>query len=320
MGVLGATSAGGHRSPRVILLWGVPGDEPLALVRARLRQRGADVTFLDQRRVTDTRIDLAAGVEVTGRITTDETSIDLQSITAAYIRPYDIDRLPPVRAAGIGSDAWRSAAVAEDLLVTWAELSPALVVNRPSAMGPNNSKPLQASLIRQAGFRVPETLVTTDIVALAAFQEEHGAVIYKSLSGVRSIVSRLGPEHRGRLGDLEGCPTQFQEFVPGTDVRVHVVSEQIFSCEVRSEADDYRYASRVGEPIGMRAIELPDEIADRCRTMVRDMGLRLAGIDFRRTLDGEFVGLEVNPSPGFSFYELGTGQPIADAVASLLMS
>jgi D-alanine-D-alanine ligase-like ATP-grasp enzyme len=50
------------------------------------------------------------------------------------------------------------------------------------------------------------------------------------------------------------------------------------------------------------------------------MGLLLAGIDLRRTDDGEWCCFEVNPSPGFSFYEDHTGQPIAAAVAELLVA
>lgn len=49
------------------------------------------------------------------------------------------------------------------------------------------------------------------------------------------------------------------------------------------------------------------------------MGLLLAGIALRRTPEGGWVCFEVNPSPGFSFYEEATGQPIAAAVADLLL-
>ena len=44
----------------------------------------------------------------------------------------------------------------------------------------------------------------------------------------------------------------------------------------------------------------------------------MAGIDLKLGPDGDVVSLEVNPSPVFSYYELHTGQPIADAIARLL--
>jgi glutathione synthase/RimK-type ligase-like ATP-grasp enzyme len=69
----------------------------------------------------------------------------------------------------------------------------------------------------------------------------------------------------------------------------------------------------------MTATELPEDIAQRCRTMVRRMGLLFAGIDLRRTPEGAWYCFEVNPSPGFSFFEAATGQPIAAAVAAMLV-
>ncbi len=50
------------------------------------------------------------------------------------------------------------------------------------------------------------------------------------------------------------------------------------------------------------------------------MGLLVAGIDLRLTPDDEWYCFEVNPSPGFTFYEDAGGQPIAAAIAGLLRS
>ncbi|MFC7543867.1 hypothetical protein ACFQU2_36610 [Siccirubricoccus deserti] len=46
----------------------------------------------------------------------------------------------------------------------------------------------------------------------------------------------------------------------------------------------------------------------------------MAGIDLKRRRDGSWVCFEVNPSPGFSWFEAATGQPIAAAIAALLAS
>ena len=78
-------------------------------------------------------------------------------------------------------------------------------------MAGNNSKPYQLEQIRRQGWSTPETLITTDPEAARDFWERHGNVIYKSVSGIRSRVSRLGPEHRERFTDIGSCPTQFQD-------------------------------------------------------------------------------------------------------------
>jgi D-alanine-D-alanine ligase-like ATP-grasp enzyme len=46
--------------------------------------------------------------------------------------------------------------------------------------------------------------------------------------------------------------------------------------------------------------------------------LLVSGIDLRVTDNDEWFCLEVNPSPGFTFYEDATGQPVAEAIADLL--
>jgi glutathione synthase/RimK-type ligase-like ATP-grasp enzyme len=215
---------------------------------------------------------------------------------------------------------WRHGLSLDDAMQAWVEVTPALVVNRPSAMAANGSKPFQAAQIREAGFYVPETLITTDEAAVREFSDRHGSVIYKSVSGVRSIVSRLGPAHRGRLADVANCPTQFQEYIAGADFRVHVVGEAIFAAEIVSDADDYRYASRAGRSTRIRAFTLEPDLADRCRRLAAQVGLPVAGIDLRRTQEGRWCCFEVNPSPGFTFYQEATGQKIAQAIADMLVN
>ena len=69
----------------------------------------------------------------------------------------------------------------------------------------------------------------------------------------------------------------------------------------------------------MRAMRLPPAVEERCLRLAAAMRLPLAGIDLRRTPRGEWYCFEVNPSPAFTFYTSHTGQPVAEAIASLLM-
>jgi glutathione synthase/RimK-type ligase-like ATP-grasp enzyme len=206
----------------------------------------------------------------------------------------------------------------DEALQAWAEVTPALVINRPSAMASNGSKPYQAALIRASGFDVPDTLVTTDPAAALAFRERHGTVIYKSVSGVRSIVSRFGDSHLARLEDIANCPTQFQEYVAGTDWRVHVVGDEVFAAQILCDRDDYRYSARAGGVTDIRAGTLDPDFALRCRELASALGLQVAGIDLRRSDAGRWVCFEVNPSPGFTFYQEETGQNISACLAQLL--
>jgi len=299
----------------VILLWGLRGDDPLDDVAGELRRARRPHLWVDQRAVLSTRVELEAS-GVAGWIEVPGAGFALQNVSALYVRNYDARQLEPVRAGG--PEAAAHVAEVESALWCFADVAPIPILNPPSAMASNNSKPYQARLIRAHGFAVPQTLVTTDPVAALEFWRSHPAAIYKSVSGVRSIVTRLSSADLERLADVRWCPTQLQENVEGLDYRVHVVGAQIFATEVTSDAVDYRYAGRQGVDVALRACELPDDVAARCVELSGALGLRLAGIDLRRATDGTWFCFEVNPSPCFTYYERATGQPMTRAVAALL--
>ena len=123
-------------------------------------------------------------------------------------------------------------------------------------MGSNSSKPYQAQLIRNHGFKVPETLITSDPDLVRKFQLKHKRIIYKSISGVRSVVHELEDSDLDRLDSIRWCPVQFQEFVDGTNIRVHVVNTMAFSTSVYSDITDYRYAHTEGGDAELKAISL----------------------------------------------------------------
>lgn len=292
----------------------------MARVHEALVRMGCAPIFLDQRATVGACAEMSVDPRLAATVTTDEGVVDLCDVTAVYLRPYDPRDLPAVRQAGSRSEKYCNAVLLEDLLESWVELTEVLVVNRPSAMGHNCSKPFQARRLRSLGFNVPDTLVTTDPAAVIEFREQHGRVVYKSISGVRSIVSEVTDEHTSRLDRVCWCPTQFQELVPGTDYRVHVVGEEVFVAEIHSEAIDYRYGIRQGCPVTIRAASIPEEVAQRCIAATNAMGLLVGGADLRLTPDGRWYCFEVNPSPAFDFYQSATGEPIDEAIARLLIS
>lgn len=244
--------------------------------------------------------------------------LQLDELTSVYVRYLGADgRLVPARAT---SDA-ASAVYAEcDIgLMALLEDLPCLVVNRLWGGMSNHSKTYQSLLVRRCGLLIPRTLVTNDPAAARQFVEEcHGEVIYKSLSGVRSIVRRIGEEQLARLSLLRHGPVQFQALIAGDDVRVHTVGDQVFATRVRSDAVDYRYAGQEGRPVEMTPAELPAAVTSACLRLARELDLALAGIDLKETAEGDYYCFEINPSPGFLYYEQGTGQPISQALANLL--
>jgi hypothetical protein len=300
----------------MILVWGVLTDFPTSAVLAALSRLGEETFLLDQGDAHDIAFHPAADGQAGGVIRTGAGVLDLADVTAAYVRPHETARL--LAGSCLSATDLSRIAACDDALLSWCDFAPARIVNRPEAMASNNSKPYQTTLIHDLGFAVPATLVTNDIDALAAFQARHGKLVYKSASGIRSIVALYDPRDNARQADLATCPTQFQQWIPGTDVRVHVVGNDVFACEVRSPAIDYRYPRDEAERPSLTPCSLPSDIAAGCRKLAAGLGLDLAGIDLRRSENDGWVCFEVNPSPGFTYYEDAAGLPIAAATARLL--
>jgi hypothetical protein len=307
----------------VILVAGIPSEPPLQEVLDELSELRAEVVVVNQRRGAD--LDLAFAVdaagEVDGVLRVGRRYLALRQVTAVYARLMDHRNIPEYQRLAVDDperDRWTGL---NDDLAAWVDVAPGRVVNRGAAMASNAAKPYQGQLIARHGLLTPETLVTNDPEEAREFYATRSRVIYKSASGARSIVQTMGPDDLDRLGRLRACPVQFQAWVPGLDVRVHVVGTEVFATAITTTATDYRYATaQVDEPARLAAYELDPEVSQRCVALTADLGLEFAGIDLKITPDGEVYCFEVNPSPAYTYFSGQTKQPIPEALARHLLA
>lgn len=304
----------------MILLCGIPTETPMALVRDALESNGAPYVVLNQRKFAQMKMTMQiAGGKTSGRLQLNGDSYSIDDFTAVFTRMMDFHHLPELKDSPANSPEMNHCRNLFDTLTRWAEIMPGRVVNRVAPMGSNFSKPYQAQLIKRYGFEVPETLITNDPDLVRAFRARHGRVIYKSISGVRSIVQTLSDDDMTRIDDIRWCPTQFQAFVEGTNVRVHTVGDKVFATAIKTEATDYRYAHKQsGDYADLRPVDLSDELNEMCVNLAAGLDLAFAGIDLKITPENHVYCFEVNPSPAFSYYESQTGQSISGAVADYL--
>lgn len=292
----------------MVILCGIPSEPALLHVCDALDERGARYAVLNQRHFAGWRLEVDEQGD--GLLWLGRQAIPTAEISAVYLRLMDHTALPEAAA-----DPVRCAA-RHDELYAWLEVTPLPVVNRPSLHSSNVSKPFQIQRIGAAGLAVPETLVTDDAAAVLAFAERVGPLIYKAVSGARTIVRPFDPT--ADLSRIASCPVQFQRRIDGVDVRVHRVGPELFPTAARSQATDYRYAHDDGLETTLEEFEIDAPTAAACLAAADALGLPLAGIDLRVDAEGRAHCFEVNPSPSFTYYEKGTGQPIAAAIARLL--
>jgi len=300
----------------MILLWGSMEDEPMAMARAALERAGANLFFLDHRRIFASEIDYAfsPGTGARCTVTDGAAAFDLGSVSAAYVRGDNFLDYEEMQDRPRNDPLALRASGFEVQLTACLDASDALVINRSDPSATNNSKPYQLTVIRQAGLGIPETFISNDSGAVRSFLSENPDSVFKSISSVRSIVRRVSDAHRGFLDDVAWCPTLFQRVVAGTNYRAHVLGDEVLAVRLESSELDYRYGRTT-----MVAAELPADVAQKCRRLSSMLGLHFSGIDLMRTPDDEWVCFEVNPAPAYSYFEQGSGQPICAALARFMM-
>jgi glutathione synthase/RimK-type ligase-like ATP-grasp enzyme len=303
----------------VILFCGIASEPPVALAIAAAVRRGFEHLVFHQRQAQhcEIAVDHEDG-RLTGRLWANEREWPLEKFTGVYSRLIETDALPENRQTR-QADPLRIArsVFLQQALSDWMEVAECRVVNRAAAMSSNVSKPYQAQLISRF-FPTPPTLVTNNPGEAREFIRVHKRVIYKSVSSIRSIVREWSTADEQNLDKIKALPTQFQSFVPGTNIRVHVVGRKVFATEIGSAAVDYRYAQRDGFEVEMRPIELPPDVAEKCRELAGYLRLPFCGIDLKLTEQNAYYCFEVNPSPAYSYYQNYTEQPIADALVDYL--
>lgn len=300
----------------MILLHGILEDDPMNLVRTELEKAGARYSFLDRHKIFDMTIESMYSPDSPAKtiIHSPGVTIDLSEVKAVYIRPYDFREFPEAEGKSPDDPLIRSAAGFDAHLTASLDASNALVVNRSMPSATNNSKPYQLTVIKEAGLKVPETFITNEPANAREFLSKSRPSIYKSISGVRSIVQQVSDRQMEYLDDVQWCPTLFQKYIKGINYRVHVIKNDVYTLRIESDSIDYRY----GE-VRMFIEDLPAGIAQKCRHLTALLGLTFSGIDLIRTPDEEWYCLEVNPSPGYSYFQQISGLPLSTLLARELM-
>ncbi len=303
----------------MILICGIPSEPPIELLTNELDIIGANYLLWNQREFNKTNISLfltAAG-RVSGTLQYCDKDYSLENITAIYCRLTDWTTLPEIENDDTNMKLRERCEHIHVLMQLFIDNCQGTVVNRSEDMMSNSSKPYQMFLAKEAGIKIPDTCITTsEEIALDFYEEKQQRVIYKSISGTRSIVQKLKEQDLPNLGKLFFCPTQFQEFAEGQNLRVHVINEATISTAIHSDATDYRYAAKEGgESATLSHTELQAHNKLKCVRFSKDLGLFFSGLDFKQNEAGEITCFEANPMPGYSYYEQSASQPIAYTLA-----
>lgn len=314
---------GGGERPLILIL-GPPSDAHAAAAHQEILRRGARAVHLDLgtypvgARFSWDFLRQQGRAVLPGPEAGDEVTVDLAEVQGVYLRVLNPPRVP----AGLRQDLHTFAArEARHALEAFLADLRCPVVNPLAAVHAHRHKPRQSAQVARLGVAVPATLISNDPAEVRRFYAEHtgapGGIVVKPVLG-GAYARRLGPADLGRERSIRACPMQYQVYVPGEDVRAYVVGEEVFAGRIVPAAlggVDFRTDPRHRS----EALRLSREEEAVCVAITRTLGLRLAGIDFRRAPDGRLVFLEANPSPMFLRFERDTGHPVLARLIDLIL-
>lgn len=197
-------------------------------------------------------------------------------------------------------------------------------INSPVLDAAASHKPYQLALAQRLGLDIPQTMMTSDPDEAREFWRVcDGDVIYKqfiALPEAWSETRRLGEaETKAADAAIRLAPVIFQRHVAAVaDLRVTIIGDEVFAAAVDVRDLSYDVDVRLNLDAKHVAHDLPEDIANKLRALMRQLGLMYGAIDLRLTEDGRYVFLEINPAGQFLYVEQQTGQPIAAALAGAL--
>ena len=208
----------------------------------------------------------------------------------------------------------------------WLTLE-AFWINHPTRDEEAARKVHQLKLAQQVGLRIPETRITNDVEEARGFIANRGSnqTVYKAFSGTEQAWREtrvLKPGELEMIANVRFAPVIFQEFIPaGIDLRITAIGDRLFPAAIHTRGTEYEVDFRmVMDSARFEAVTLPPQVTDSLHALMRHLGLVYGAIDMRRTPDGEYVFLEINPAGQWLFVEERTGQPITEALADLMLA
>jgi RimK-like ATP-grasp domain len=309
----------------MILVVSYEGEEHSAEVIQRLKQQGREVVLLDLANFP-AHAGLALQWPKNGGpsylVDGSNKEVDLGNARVGWwrrVRPFSIDTniVSPLARAFAESETSQAIGGMLDAL-------PCAWVNPRAADDTAHHKPYQWAIAHEIGLSLPRTLVTNKPEDARKFISKVGVgkTAFKAFLATQEAwreTRLVEPSDLEQLESVRYAPVIFQEYVDGVDLRVTVVGHKIFAAEIDARKTRYPVDMRmvVGDA-SVQPTKLPPKIHKLIMKLQRRLGLYYGAIDIRRTPDGEYFFLEVNPAGQWLFVEQRTGLPISQAVADLL--
>lgn len=193
------------------------------------------------------------------------------------------------------------------------------------------NKVYQLKTATSLGFKVPDTLITNNIVELKEFSQHcnydviikplnHGRVVYEE--EIKLIyTNKLKKEHIENLSNFSLTPSIYQRYIEKEyEIRVTVVGNKVFSAKVNSQENEKTKVDWRRKKLTFSPYTLPHNIEVMCVNLLQKLDISFGAIDLIKSVDGEYYFLEINPNGQWAWIEIDTKVKISEAIINFLLN
>ncbi len=173
-----------------------------------------------------------------------------------------------------------------------------------------SNKPATLMLAREAGLRIPPTLITNGPGNIAVDQVPF--MVAKPVAGGDYCYPLAEALAKTDLRDgVTAAPAIVQKLLVPPEIRIYVIGKSAFAFEVRSRSLDYR----VNQDVELVPLpNVPQELSV-LRRLMSQLKMDFGAADFKTDPDTrELVFLELNTSPMFARFDEVSGGKISEAI------
>ncbi|MDP3729356.1 MAG: hypothetical protein Q8R26_01185 [bacterium] len=216
----------------------------------------------------------------------------------------------------------------------WSLLDSKFWISHPFAIDSAKDKARQLRIAKEIGFCVPKTIFTNSSRNVMTLLDKHKKCIYKphncgpiapnsDKTIFTNVISKQSLSDPSINKELMICPGIFQEYIEKKyELRITVVGEKVFATKIdsqkskKSSVDWRRYDFK---NVPHSDFILPDSDKNLCIALTKKLGLQFGAIDAIITPEEKLIFLEINANGQWAWIQLLTHQPIAAAIAELLV-
>ncbi len=164
------------------------------------------------------------------------------------------------------------------------------------------------------------------------YRKHEGDLIYKPLKKGRIVrgneqglifTNFVEPGLLDEFDKIKFAPCLLQKYIhKSLELRVTVIGQIVFAVEIQSQQTpgsihDWR---RVQENLPHKLFHLPADLENKCRNLVKELGLQFGALDLIITPNNEYVFVEINPNGQWAWIQqLCPEIPLRESLADLLI-